>query len=253
MLPVSMSGAFAWVSDEADPPARWDLRLLGWRMTIPNSAPPTAGETVWLFDCRPRSIARRWQDMNPAKLIAAVGVDGQEERVAMLAAGFGEVLSTRVALSELALRLTRLAEQVDVMPRFRRAGPALLDLFHRDARIGGRWLSLHPREFALFWRLAETPDIPVDRGELLSDVWRLEHVPETNSLEVHVSRLRAKLGMAHAAWLIETVPQGGYRLGQRSSKSFFAFQTRHHALDSTQPNAHDACDDAGNVSGNHGE
>nr|WP_237452290.1 winged helix-turn-helix domain-containing protein [Qipengyuania algicida] len=95
--------------------------------------------------------------------------------------------------------------------------------------------------------------MPVDFGELLSDVWRLEHIPETNSLKVHVSRLRAKLGIDHAAWLNETVPQGGYRLGQRSSKSFFAFQDRHHALDSAQPNAHDACEDAGSVSGNHVE
>ena len=43
-------------------------------------------------------------------------------------------------------------------------------------------------------------------------MWRIHHEPDTNSVEVHVSRLRAKLGGVGCASLIETAPEGGYRL-----------------------------------------
>ena len=130
----------------------------------------------------------------------------------MLAHGLGEALSSLAALQELAIRLARLADKAGALPRSRPLGPVTLDLLHRDARAGERWLALHPREFALLWRLADAPGERVPRERLLRDVWRLAHVPETNSLEVHVSRLRAKLAVAQAAWLVETDPRGGYRL-----------------------------------------
>ena len=87
------------------------------------------------------------------------------------------------------------------------AGPLTLDLFHRDARAGERWLALHPREFALLWRLAEQPGEPVSLATLLREVWRLEFEPGTNSVEVHVSRLRAKLALAGMPRLIESCRQ----------------------------------------------
>ena len=86
-----------------------------------------------------------------------------------------------------------------------------LDLLHRDARSGQDWLALHPREFALLWRLAQSPGEPVSRARLLRDVWRLDFEPGTNSVEVHVSRLRAKLAAAGIEGLVETDPRGGYR------------------------------------------
>lgn len=130
----------------------------------------------------------------------------------MLAAGLGEALPLQVAVSELAVRLNRLTLAAGALPRYRRIGPVMLDLLYRDANANGRWLALHPREFALLWRLADGPGERVPRERLIRDVWRLAHVPETNSLEVHISRLRAKLAVARAAWLVETDPRGGYRL-----------------------------------------
>lgn len=99
---------------------------------------------------------------------------------------------------------------VTALPRYCEAGPATLDLFHRDAFIEGRWMGLSPREFALLWRLAETPGKPVSRRTLLADVWRVRHEPATNSVEVHVSRLRTKLAAFGLRSLVATGPQGGY-------------------------------------------
>ncbi|WP_379545576.1 winged helix-turn-helix domain-containing protein [Qipengyuania sp. DSG2-2] len=105
-----------------------------------------------------------------------------------------------------------MSERQAFLPREFRIGPLVLDLFHRDARAPSGWLALHPREFELLWRLGEARGSTVSRKTLLRDVWRLEHVPETNSLEVHVYRLRAKLGDHGHAGLVVTDDQGGYRI-----------------------------------------
>ena len=201
-----MTARFGWISKAGDIPARWDLRLHGWQLNRDQSGAPL------LYDGRTATRAGDWRNLAHPALTIAVGVECGEERAAMLAAKLGEALPLQVALSELAVRISRLADGADALPRHRRIGPLELDLLHRDARIAGRWLALHPREFALLWRLADAPGERVPRQQLLRDVWRLAHVPETNSLEVHVSRLRAKLAVSKAAWLVETDPSGGYRL-----------------------------------------
>jgi DNA-binding response OmpR family regulator len=105
-----------------------------------------------------------------------------------------------------------MAELAQSLPRYRQIGPLQLDLLAREAFVAKRALGLHPREFALLWRLAETPGEPVSPEELLHDVWRLAFKPETNSLAVHVSRLRAKLRLAGVDGLVETTDSGAYCL-----------------------------------------
>lgn len=101
------------------------------------------------------------------------------------------------------------------IPRRLRIGPLVLDILHRDARCEDRWLSLHPREFELLWRLGEAGGKPVARRTLLRDVWRLTHEPETNSVEVHVYRLRAKLAAHGISDLVLTHDTGGYSVDVR--------------------------------------
>jgi DNA-binding response OmpR family regulator len=144
--------------------------------------------------------------------IMLLGIDDPLERAGLLAAGCGEALPSMTGLGELDIRAHRLASLSDLLPRLRDAGPVTLDLFHRDGRIGQSWLALHPREFGLIWRLAECPGRPVTRAELLHDVWRLRHDPETNSVQVHVSRLRSKLAAHGLGALVATDPVGGYCL-----------------------------------------
>jgi len=134
-----------------------------------------------------------------------------------LSMGCAEALSADTGLHELEARTRRVTEMFGMLPRWRDIGTLTLDLFHRDARKGARWLGLHPREFGLLWRLADTPGRRVTRKQLIKDVWRLNHEPETNSVEVHVSRLRAKLAGAGCESLVETVPEGGYRLADMRS------------------------------------
>lgn len=210
-----MTARFGWLSGAAEIPARWDLRLLGWELVEPGSS----SALPLLYDGRDGSRPCDWKGLAKPALTIAVGVTCGEERAAMLAGGLGEALPPQVAVGELSERIARLSRGAGALPRHRRIGPVLLDLLHRDASAGGRWLALHPREFALLWRLADAPGRRVARERLLRDVWRLAHVPETNSLEVHVSRLRAKLAVVKAAWLVETDPRGGYRLAERAPEA----------------------------------
>ena len=85
-----------------------------------------------------------------------------------------------------------------------------LDLLHRDGRVDDCWLGLHPREFALIWRLAQEPGQRVSKRQLLADVWRITFEPETNSVAVHVARVRAKLQPFGLDRLLATHPNGGY-------------------------------------------
>ena len=128
-----------------------------------------------------------------------------------------------------------------LLPRTMRAGPIELDLFFRDGRIGESWLSMHPREFELIWRLAEMPRQRCSRKTLLRDVWRLHHVPETNTLEVHVHRLRQRLAPFGCDTLIATDPAGGYRLEADVAVELPARICRHlRGLDSGEPIGDDA-------------
>lgn len=144
--------------------------------------------------------------------VLLIGANDAAERARLLRLGFGDAVAGDVELAEVDARASRIATQANALPRFRNVDGLLLDLFARDALSDGRPLGLHPREFALLWRLADTPGVPVGKAELVADVWRMGHVPETNSLAVHVSRLRAKLALSGYEGLVHTVPSGGYVL-----------------------------------------
>jgi DNA-binding response OmpR family regulator len=80
----------------------------------------------------------------------------------------------------------------------------------RDAFAPRGPVQLHPREFDFLWRLMDTPGEPVSRTQLIRDVWRLAHVPETNSVAVHASRVRKKLADAGVSDVVRSSPCGGY-------------------------------------------
>lgn len=204
---------YTWLSVAPSPPGRWDLRLLGWRLRPEFRPQAIRSGLPTLLDWRIGFRCSDWTELPNKQAVIAVGVEEPEVRAQLIGEGFGDALCPQVALVELAARLLKLDGLERKIPRQQRIGPVALDLFYRDAQVDGRWIGLHPREFALLWRLAETPHRPVSKAELLRDVWRLNHEPETNSLEVHVSRLRAKLAISHVGWVVQTHENGGYQAG----------------------------------------
>ncbi|HZQ86835.1 MAG TPA: response regulator transcription factor [Acidimicrobiales bacterium] len=92
-------------------------------------------------------------------------------------------------------------------------GPLVLNLETYQAAIGGRPLDLTYMEYELLKFLTTHPGKVFTRETLLSRVWGYEYYGGARTVDVHVRRLRAKLGEEHAH-LIQTVRSVGYRLGQ---------------------------------------
>ncbi len=193
------------------------MRLVGWDLCHGHRASRADCKHVLVCDVREISPAQRVSMAladRPAWRLILLGVEDAAERAQLLTIGCAEALPAATSLRELAARAKRVDDMFGMLPRWRVVGPVTLDLFHRDARKGSRWLHLHPREFGVLWRLADKPGERITRAQLLKDVWRINHDPETNSVEVHVSRLRSKLAAAGCDRLVETVPEGGYRLAR---------------------------------------
>ncbi|WP_264443832.1 winged helix-turn-helix domain-containing protein [Novosphingobium sp. JCM 18896] len=197
-------------------PAAWDLRRCGWHLTRPEPA-AEPGESVALahvagMDEHAWSQLHRSYPRPRHDRVLLLGVADSGERARLLGLGFGDVLGEAPALTEVEARAARVAGHAQMLPGRRAIGPLRLDLLTRDGIVANRPLALHPREFALLWRLADSPGQPVGKRTLLREVWRLGHVPDTNSLAVHIFRLRAKLAAAGLRDLVRTAPGGGYML-----------------------------------------
>jgi len=86
--------------------------------------------------------------------------------------------------------------------------PLTVDEETRVAMLGSERVELTAQELALLLTLMENPDLPVSREHLLRKAWGYQSMGETRTVDVHVQRLRRKLGMNR----IETVYRCGYRL-----------------------------------------
>ena len=87
-------------------------------------------------------------------------------------------------------------------------GALSLDVEKRHATLDGRDLSLTAQEFALLQALMQSPDAAVSREQLLRTAWGYQGIGETRTVDVHIQRLRRKIGSS----CIETVYKLGYRL-----------------------------------------
>lgn len=87
-------------------------------------------------------------------------------------------------------------------------GALRMDVEHRECTLDGESLLLTAQEFSLLQALMESPDSPLTREELLRTAWGYHSAGETRTVDVHIQRLRRKIGTS----CIETVYKLGYRL-----------------------------------------
>ncbi|MEQ4208167.1 response regulator transcription factor [Actinopolymorpha sp. B17G11] len=138
--------------------------------------------------------------------LAAVNADWGMDDVLLHNAGPAEVdARLRVGIGRLALKS---AEQD--RPHVIRRGELVIDEDTYTSRLGGRTLDLTFKEFELLKFLAQHPGRVFTRQQLLQEVWGYDYFGGTRTVDVHVRRLRAKLGPEYEA-LIGTVRNVGYR------------------------------------------
>jgi DNA-binding response OmpR family regulator len=142
-------------------------------------------------------------------IIMMTARDQVSERVLGLDAGADDYVIKPFEVEELLARVHALLRRSAGHAQLQ-LGPLALDRAQRRALLDGKPLELTTREFALLLHLAHRSERVVTRSELLTQVWSIQFDPESNVVEVHISRLRDKLGKHQ--WMIETLRGRGYRL-----------------------------------------
>jgi two-component system OmpR family response regulator len=138
-----------------------------------------------------------------------------EDRVTGLRSGADDYLTKPFAFEELlariellALRKQPLAQQSTTL----QSADLCVDLLARTVKRGDDNIELQAREFRLLEYLLRNKGRVVTRTMLLENVWDYNFDPQTNLIDVHISRLRQKIDKDFSTPLIETVRGAGYRL-----------------------------------------
>ena len=137
-----------------------------------------------------------------------------DERVKGLRAGGDDYLAKPYAFSELLARVEGLGRRSSQEPQETKlkAADLELDLLTRTVTRAGQNIPLQPREFKLLEYLMRNAGHIVTRTMLLENVWDYHFDPQTNVIDVHVSRLRSKIDKGFDEPLLQTVRGAGYMI-----------------------------------------
>ncbi|OYW42835.1 MAG: DNA-binding response regulator [Rhodobacterales bacterium 12-64-8] len=160
-------------------------------------------------------LVKKYRDAGgraPALFLSALGE--VDHRVEGLQAGGDDYLAKPYAPSELVARVEALGRRAtgDIPTTRLVVGGLEMDLLARTVHRDGQKIDLQPREFRLLEFLMRHAGQVVTRTMLLEKVWDYHFDPQTNVIDVHVSRLRGKIDKDFDRPLLHTVRGAGYRL-----------------------------------------
>jgi two-component system, OmpR family, response regulator len=203
------------------------LRELGWTVVLCRDgvdAIDRAVEETWDVIILDRMLPNELDGLSILRTLRALGrktpvvvlsaLSATDERVRGLKAGCDDYLTKPFAFSELAARIEAVLRrtQPDDGVREMRVADMRVDLIARSVERAGRPIALQPREFRLLAYLLANQGRVVTRTMLLESVWDYHFDPQTNVIDVHISRLRSKIDKDAAMPLIHTVRGVGYTL-----------------------------------------
>ncbi len=148
----------------------------------------------------------------PVLVLSALGE--VDQKVEGLRAGGDDYLAKPYSFMELLARVEALARRqdgVNLTTRFV-VGDLELDLLSREVKRSGEKILLQPREFRLLECLMRHAGQVVTRTMLLEKVWDYHFDPQTNVIDVHISRLRTKIDKDFDTAMLETIRGAGYRI-----------------------------------------
>ena len=154
-------------------------------------------------------------DQTPALVLSALGE--VDDRVQGLHSGADDYLVKPFSFAELLARLEvlnrRAAASNSEEPTRLIVGDLTMDLLRQEVRRANVSINLQPREYKLLEHLMRHAGQVVTRAMLLENVWGYHFDPQTNVIDVHISRLRQKIDKDFELPLLSTVRGAGYRLG----------------------------------------
>jgi two-component system OmpR family response regulator len=151
---------------------------------------------------------------NTTPVLVLSALSQVDDRVAGLKAGGDDYLTKPFAFSELMARVEALTRRgkTDGPQTKLLVGDLEMDLLSRSVRRAAQKIDLQPREFRLLEYLMRHAGQVVTRTMLLEGVWDYHFDPQTNVIDVHVSRLRQKIDKPFPSPLIHTIRNAGYML-----------------------------------------
>jgi len=151
-------------------------------------------------------------DETPVLILSALGQ--VDDRVKGLRSGGDDYLTKPYAFSELLARIEILARRrkPEETETLLTVGDLKLDRLSREVSRSGQKILLQPREFRLLEYLMRNAGKVVTRTMLLEEVWDYHFDPQTNVIDVHISRLRSKIDKDFDPPLLHTVRGAGYML-----------------------------------------
>ena len=155
---------------------------------------------------------RRDGDETPVLFLSALGE--VDDRVKGLRAGGDDYLAKPYAFAELLARVEALGRRGPTggPDTTLVVGDLQMDLLTRQVTRAGKIIDVQPREFALLEYLMRNAGRVVTRTMLLEQVWGYHFDPQTNVIDVHISRLRGKVDKGFETPLLHTVRGAGYTL-----------------------------------------
>ena len=155
---------------------------------------------------------RREGDQTPVLFLSALGEI--TDRVDGLKAGGDDYLVKPYAFAELIARVEALSRRRETgsVQTLLRVGELEMDLIGRAVHRQGKEIDLQPREFQLLEFMMRHAGQSVTRTMLLEKVWEYHFDPQTNVIDVHISRLRSKIDKGFDRPMLQTVRGAGYRL-----------------------------------------
>jgi two-component system, OmpR family, response regulator len=157
------------------------------------------------------------QSGNHTPILILSALDAVDERIKGLRSGGDDYLTKPFAFGELLARVDALGRRaIDRgAERTLQVGDLRMDLLSRRVTRGSRPITLQPREFKLLEYLMRHAHQVVTRTMLLEAVWDYNFDPQTNVVDVHISKLRQKIEIDSERPLVRTVRNAGYMMSDR--------------------------------------
>ena len=155
---------------------------------------------------------------NRVPILILSALDGVDERIRGLKSGGDDYLIKPFAFGELLARLDALLRrsQEKSVETSLALGGLSIDLLTHKVMRDGKQLTLQPREFKLLEYLLRHANQIVTRTMLLENVWDYHFDPQTNVIDVHISKLRQKIDAGFPTQLLRTVRSAGYMLSDHA-------------------------------------